>query len=257
MINLRRLQDVIFNGRKASSVLASSTSQGKLSLWFDIFQCVYRYKMPVTKYVELNFNKKSGKERKSIGHKYYSAGKAHDAWMKDFLENRKFFAKYGNPKYELGILRVFRRNAYTKRYNVGENLQVEHNVYISRQHDLNGTIHIGNNVFLAKNTTIDYSGGLTIGNDVRITKDVDIQTHHHLYHSDWTRDKNEVEARPLVIEDGVIIGTRAIILPSCNRIGKYARIGAGAVVTKDVPDYALVAGIPAKVLRLMSPHKED
>lgn len=252
MINLRRLQDVFFNGRKASAVLANSTNQCKLSLWFDIFQCVFRYKMSVAKYFELKFNEKSGDERKIIGHEIFLVGKAHDAWMNDFLENRKFFTKYGNSKYELGILRVFRRKAYSKRYNAGENLQVGHNVYISRQHDLKGTIHIGNNVFLDKNSTIDYSGGLTIGNNVRITKGVDIQTHHHLYHSDWTRDENDVEASPLVIEDGVIIGTRAIILPSCNRIGKYARIGAGAVVTKDVPDYALVVGVPGKVIRIMN-----
>lgn len=252
MINLRRLRDVFFNGRKASAFLVKTAKQSRISLWLDIFLCAYRYKIPVSKYVELSFNKLRGEDRKIIGHKFWLAGKESDSWMKDFLKNRKFFTKYGKTKYELGVLRVFRQKAYTKRYNAGENLQVEHNVYISRQHGLNGNIRIGNNVYLAKNTTIDYSGDLTIGNNVRITKGADIQTHHHLYHSDWTKDGSEVEASPLVIEDGVIIGTRAIILPSCNRIGKYSRIGAGAVVTKDVPDYALVAGVPAKVIRLMS-----
>ena len=50
-----------------------------------------------------------------------------------------------------------------------------------------------------------------------------------------------------VIEDGVSIGSNATILPV--RIGKGAMIGAGAVVTKDVPPGAVVAGVPAKVLR--------
>ena len=48
----------------------------------------------------------------------------------------------------------------------------------------------------------------------------------------------------------VWIGARAIILPGCKRIGAHSIIGAGAVVTKDVPDYAIVGGNPAKVIRM-------
>lgn len=54
----------------------------------------------------------------------------------------------------------------------------------------------------------------------------------------------------LLIEEGAVIGSKAIILNSCNYIGKYARVGAGAVVTKDVPDYATAVGVPAKVIRI-------
>ena len=55
---------------------------------------------------------------------------------------------------------------------------------------------------------------------------------------------------PLEIDDDVWIGARAIILPGCKRIGAHSIIGAGAVVTKDVPDYAIVGGNPAKVIRM-------
>lgn len=55
---------------------------------------------------------------------------------------------------------------------------------------------------------------------------------------------------PLEIEQDVWIGARAIILPGCRRIGAHSIIGAGAVVTKDVPDYAIVGGNPACVIRL-------
>lgn len=54
---------------------------------------------------------------------------------------------------------------------------------------------------------------------------------------------------PQVIEDDVWIGHHALILPGCRRIGRGAIIGAGAVVTRDVPRYAVVAGNPARVLR--------
>ena len=55
---------------------------------------------------------------------------------------------------------------------------------------------------------------------------------------------------PLEICEDVWIGARAIVLPGCKRIGAHSIIGAGSVVTHDVPDYAVVAGNPAKVIRL-------
>lgn len=54
---------------------------------------------------------------------------------------------------------------------------------------------------------------------------------------------------PQVIEDDVWIGHQAVILPGCRRIGRGSIIGAGAIVTRDVPRYAIVAGNPARVLR--------
>jgi acetyltransferase-like isoleucine patch superfamily enzyme len=54
----------------------------------------------------------------------------------------------------------------------------------------------------------------------------------------------------VVVEDGASIGANATLLPGV-RIGKGAMVGAGSVVTKDVPDFAVVAGNPAKVLRML------
>ena len=53
---------------------------------------------------------------------------------------------------------------------------------------------------------------------------------------------------PTIVEDDVWIGLRAIIMPGL-RIGRGAIVGAGAVVTRDVPPYAVVAGVPARLLR--------
>ena len=57
------------------------------------------------------------------------------------------------------------------------------------------------------------------------------------------------EATPLHIAGDVWIGARVIVLPGCKRIGHGAVIGAGSVVTKDVPDWAVVGGNPAQVIR--------
>jgi len=87
--------------------------------------------------------------------------------------------------------------------------------------------------------------GVKIGNHVGIARDVLIYTTTHLY-----TDSNicGITHTPKVIEDSVHILSRAIILPHCKRIGRGAIIGAGAVVTKDVPEMTLVAGVPAKVI---------
>lgn len=64
------------------------------------------------------------------------------------------------------------------------------------------------------------------------------------------QQQKDNEATELEICDDVWIGRRAIILQGCRRIGQGAIIGAGAVVTKDVPDWAIVGGNPARVLRV-------
>ena len=81
-----------------------------------------------------------------------------------------------------------------------------------------------------------------------------IETHHRDLEA--YRDGHDVNIPTrLEIGEKAYLGSRAIILDSCNYIGKYARIGAGAVVTKDVPDYAVVVGVPAKVIKTLS-HEE-
>jgi maltose O-acetyltransferase len=93
-------------------------------------------------------------------------------------------------------------------------------------------------------------GEVTIGNDVMMGPDVIILTQNHRF------DRVDVPMKsqghnppiPVIIGDDVWIGTRAIILAGVT-VGKGVIIGAGAVVTKDVPDYAIVGGNPAKVIR--------
>ena len=78
-----------------------------------------------------------------------------------------------------------------------------------------------------------------------------IENHFHKFHYDWKQSKYLVEPSYLTIEHDAMIGSRAIIMPSCHYIGIHSRVGAGAVVTHDVPDYAVVAGVPAKVIKIL------
>ena len=74
--------------------------------------------------------------------------------------------------------------------------------------------------------------------------------HPFFYYPDFGYVRKELVHRSeLVIGNDVWVGQNAIILPSVNRIGDGAVIGAGSVVTKDVPDFAIVVGNPAKVIK--------
>ena len=142
----------------------------------------------------------------------------------------------------------WRIKAYKKYFNIGENPAIGFNVWISRTHGLNGTIKIGDNVVLSDNCYIDYSGHVIIKDNVVMGTDVRIISHRTDYEALREGKKINIQTN-LVIEENVRIGTRAIILANCNYIGKNARIGAGAVVVEDVPDNAVVVGVPAKVIK--------
>ena len=73
---------------------------------------------------------------------------------------------------------------------------------------------------------------------------------HNYENLDIPMDKQgNKPATPLYICSDVWIGARVIVLPGCKRIGKGVIIGAGSVVTKDIPDYAIVGGNPARVIK--------
>ena len=109
---------------------------------------------------------------------------------------------------------------------------------------------IGNNVWMSKNVALYAANGITIGNDVVIAKDVSFISADHGF-KDKSKKINqqgmETSASPITIGNDVWIGEKAIILKAVN-VGGGAVIGAGAVVTKDVPAYAVVAGNPAKII---------
>ena len=115
---------------------------------------------------------------------------------------------------------------------------------------MNGTLKIGNHVTLSKHVYIDYSGDVIIEDGVKITQGVIIESHHRDLEA-YNQGINVNVPTKLLIRENAYIGSRAIILDSCNYIGKNVRIGAGAVVTKDIPDNAVAVGVPAKVVKYL------
>ena len=105
-------------------------------------------------------------------------------------------------------------------------------------------LRIGDHVSIHTNR-IDVRAPLTIGNYVILGDSTSIITcSHDIDDPEW-----KFKSHGLEIEDYVWIATRAMILPSCRKIGRGAVIGAGAVVVKDVPPMAVVSGNPAQIIR--------
>lgn len=77
-----------------------------------------------------------------------------------------------------------------------------------------------------------------------------LSMHPYFYHPTLGADVGaDVETAPLSIGAGSWLGAQVIILPGCRRIGRGAVVAAGAVLTRDVPDYAIVGGNPARLIK--------
>lgn len=125
----------------------------------------------------------------------------------------------------------------------GKKVNIEHGALFSAKTSLGDYSGIGINARI--------SGTCTIGDYVMMGTDVVVITHNHVF------DRTDIpmmhqgfeEERPVVIGNDVWIGDRVIILPGVH-VGDGCILAAGAVVTRDVPPYAIVGGVPAKVIKM-------
>lgn len=153
------------------------------------------------------------------------------------------FARFGqNIVIESGVL-VFHP----------ENIEIEDNVYIGHYAILKGyyknKMLIGAGSWIGQQCFFHAGGGIKIGRNVGIGPGVKIITSYHLEEGvEKPILHSRIEFSPVTIKDDSDIGVGAIILPGVT-IGRGVQVGAGAVVTRSVEDYAVVAGVPARILR--------
>ena len=102
---------------------------------------------------------------------------------------------------------------------------------------------IGKNVYINSNALLMARGGITIEDNVMIAANAQIISNNHDPY-----DLQVLTCKPVLIKESAWIGAGATILPGVC-IGKHAIVGAMSVVTRDVPDYAVVVGSPAKVVK--------
>ena len=106
-------------------------------------------------------------------------------------------------------------------------------------------VKIGRNVFINSNFLAMARGGITIEDDVMIAANVSLISNNHDPY-----ERQVLLCKPVTVKQGAWIGAGATILPGVT-VGRYAIVGAGAVVTQNVPHYAVVAGNPAKVIKTL------
>ena len=110
-----------------------------------------------------------------------------------------------------------------------------------------GDVTIGDQTRIGIHCTV--IGPVCIGNNVNLAQGITVTALNPNFEDASRRiDEQGISTKPVVIGDDVWIGTNAVILPGVT-IGRHVVVAAGAVVTKDVPDYTVVGGVPAKIIK--------
>lgn len=174
-------------------------------------------------------------------------------WKKE--QNRRRFLQmwYGQKFFSMPYIYKLKNKAYSKEFKMGKGVFIGDNVALMRTHKIIsngkvGAVSIGEKVTFGSNVYIEYSGDVIIGNHVDLSNGVKIYSHKHDCYEIVHSAKNTPSANKVVISDNVWIGANAIILPGVT-IGEYSVVGAGSVITHDVPSNSIVAGNPARFIR--------
>lgn len=192
------------------------------------------------------------------------------------------FGSFGLPFYDPMVryaLNIFRAGYWkSKMKRIGYEVRIESRVYIRNPKN----IEIGNYSFIDRNVQLEVYESLKIGQYVHICNGVHIQTGAEVIIGDFVaiasgvrifassntydlsdgrnnkillsmssaapKEFQQIKYGNIKIEDYAFIGLNSVVLPGI-KIGRGAIIGAGSVVTKDIPPYAIAVGVPAKIIK--------
>jgi len=144
--------------------------------------------------------------------------------------------------FEAGVL-VF----HPEQVEIGDDVYIGHYTILKGYHK--NRLVIGSGTWIGQQCFFHSAGGLTIGCNVGIGPGVRIITSYHVEEGiDTPILHSRIELAQVAIADDVDLGVGCVVLPGVT-IGRGAQLGAGAVVTCDVPAYGVAAGVPARVLR--------
>ncbi|RRK10093.1 sugar O-acetyltransferase [Lactiplantibacillus garii] len=127
----------------------------------------------------------------------------------------------------------------------GQTLDASVEIRLPFYTDFGGNLTIGKRVYVSHNVMFTDLGGITLADDVLIGPGASLLT---VNHQADPAHRHDLDLKPIYIGPRAWIGAKALILPGVT-VGANAIVGAGAVVTKDVPANTVVAGVPAKVIK--------
>lgn len=163
--------------------------------------------------------------------------------MKEYIRSSQLCFKINNTMPHTDESKAYIDELFN--HSLGENTMINPPIFIN----LAERVKIGKNVVLMNGFQCMSAGGLTIEDDVKISLNCTIATNNHDFY-----DRPVITCKPVHIKKNVWIGVNVTILPGVT-IGENAIVGAGSVVTKDVPDNAVAAGVPAKVVKYLDGDK--
>ena len=178
------------------------------------------------------------------------------------------FRKHNKPTYldrlwnltRLIIYKNFKKNIYFEfgayLYRYKKNILLKNNIYFKRNSILgcanpNAHIEIGENVTIGNNSIIISSERIKIGKNTMIAPNAHFVDSDHGTSPENSFNKQENLTSPIIIGNNVWIGSRVVILKGVN-IGDNTVVSAGSVVTKSFPSNVIIAGAPAKIIKLLS-----
>ena len=130
---------------------------------------------------------------------------------------------------------------------IGERSVAEDGVYLKLVAD-DAVLEFGAYVFIGRGVEFDVQERVSVGDHTLIAPGCFITDHGHGISGDLLIDQQPVNAQPVIIGNDVWLGANVTVVAGVN-MGDGAIVGANAVVTRDVPRMAIVAGVPARVLR--------
>lgn len=130
---------------------------------------------------------------------------------------------------------------------IGQRIDDSTRIFIPFHTNFGRHIRLGKNVFINHACTFLDLGGITIEDDVLIGPKVSLITENHPVNP---RERKVLDLKAIVVKRNAWIAANATILPGVT-VGENSVVAAGAVVTKDVPDNTIVAGVPAKVMKTL------
>ena len=161
--------------------------------------------------------------------------------MKSFLKFWWLLALYFTNRIVNYVPFQFVRKAWYSL--VGMNLSKGCHIDMAQYFLAPNKLKIGHNSHINQGCIIDARGGITIGDNVSISHRVVLMTGSH----DINTSEFDYKSSPIIIRNNSFVGVNATILQNVT-IGEGAIVCAGAVVTKSVPEYTIVAGVPAKII---------
>lgn len=173
-----------------------------------------------------------------------------------FFQSLSGFKKFGRNSIIKRPFKVWNKNSI----EIGDDVFVAENAFfsISKSSDKNPLLKIGNGVCIGSNFLAACIDEIIIEDNVLVSDRVFVSDHIHDYH-----DINKpVITQPLLmrgqvkIKSGSFIGINVVIMPGVT-IGLNSVVGASSVVTKDVPDYCVVTGNPAKIIKQFDFNKKE